>query len=95
LQLTCSHSSHPIWAEFFRSLRFIVIDEMHVYRGVFGSHVANVIRRLKRITRFYGASPQFISSATIANPAELASPGGDPRHSSKKMLCTWLKSFYL
>lgn len=65
---------HTSWAEFFRSLRFIVIDEMHVYRGVFGSHVANVVRRLKRITRFYGASPQFIlTSATIANPAELAS----------------------
>jgi DEAD/DEAH box helicase domain-containing protein len=65
---------HTSWAEFFSSLRFIVIDEMHVYRGVFGSHVANVIRRLKRITRFYGTSPQFtLTSATIANPAELAS----------------------
>ena len=64
---------HTNWAEFFRNLRFVVIDEMHTYRGVFGSHVANVIRRLKRIARFYGASPQFIlTSATIANPLELA-----------------------
>jgi DEAD/DEAH box helicase domain-containing protein len=64
---------HTVWAEFFRDLRFIVIDELHVYRGVFGSHVANVIRRLKRVTRFYGARPQFIlTSATIANPIELA-----------------------
>ncbi len=64
---------HTSWAEFFRNLRFIVIDEMHIYRGVFGSHVANVLRRLKRVARFYGATPQFIlTSATIANPAELA-----------------------
>jgi len=64
---------HTAWADFFRSLHFVVIDEMHTYRGVFGSHVANVIRRLKRVARFYGASPQFIlTSATIANPAELA-----------------------
>ncbi len=64
---------HTAWAEFFRNLRFVVIDEMHIYRGVFGSHVANVIRRLKRIARFYGAFPQFIlTSATIANPLELA-----------------------
>ncbi len=64
---------HILWAEFFRHLQFIVIDEMHAYRGVFGSHVANVIRRLKRIAAFYGASPQFIlTSATIANPVELA-----------------------
>ena len=64
---------HTSWAEFFRNLEIVVIDEMHTYRGVFGSHVANVIRRLKRITRFYGASPQFIlTSATIANPIQLA-----------------------
>jgi DEAD/DEAH box helicase domain-containing protein len=64
---------HTNWAEFFRHLRFVVIDELHTYRGVFGSHVANVIRRLKRIAAFYGASPQFIlTSATIGNPAELA-----------------------
>ncbi|MGD8631368.1 MAG: DEAD/DEAH box helicase, partial [Gammaproteobacteria bacterium] len=64
---------HTKWAQFFESLRFVVIDEMHSYRGVFGSHVANVLRRLQRICRFYGAEPQFIlCSATIANPAELA-----------------------
>lgn len=64
---------HTNWAEFFSNLRFVVIDEMHTYRGVFGSHVANVIRRLKRITRFYGAYPRFIfTSATIANPQQLA-----------------------
>jgi DEAD/DEAH box helicase domain-containing protein len=64
---------HTLWANFFRNLRFIVIDEIHVYRGVFGSHIANVIRRLKRVAAFYGASPQFIlTSATIANPSELA-----------------------
>jgi DEAD/DEAH box helicase domain-containing protein len=64
---------HTLWADFFRHLQFVVIDEMHAYRGVFGSHVANVLRRLKRIARFYGSSPQFIlTSATIANPIELA-----------------------
>ena len=64
---------HTNWADFFRNLRFIVIDEMHTYRGVFGSHVANVIRRLKRVAKFYGAAPQFIlTSATIGNPKELA-----------------------
>ena len=64
---------HTRWADFFQHLQFVVIDEMHVYRGVFGSHVANVLRRLKRVARFYGATPQFIlTSATIANPLELA-----------------------
>jgi len=64
---------HTRWAEFFANLQYVVVDEMHIYRGVFGSHVANVLRRLKRITRFYGAAPQFIlTSATIANPLELA-----------------------
>lgn len=64
---------HTAWTAFFRDLRFVVLDEMHIYRGVFGSHVANVIRRLRRITRFYGGNPQFIlTSATIANPMELA-----------------------
>jgi DEAD/DEAH box helicase domain-containing protein len=64
---------HTAWAGFFRGLRYVVIDEIHSYRGVFGSHVANVIRRLKRIARFYGAYPQFIlTSATIGNPGELA-----------------------
>ncbi|MGD8274395.1 MAG: DUF1998 domain-containing protein, partial [Thiohalocapsa sp.] len=64
---------HTKWAQFFESLQFVVVDELHGYRGVFGSHVANVFRRLLRISRFYGASPVFIfASATIANPAELA-----------------------
>ena len=65
--------NHASWAEFFRNLKFVVIDEVHSYRGVFGSHVSNVLRRLKRIARFYGANPQWIfTSATIANPVELA-----------------------
>ncbi len=64
---------HTGWIDFFRNLRYVVIDEMHTYRGVFGSHVANVIRRLSRIAHFYGAHPQFIlTSATISNPLELA-----------------------
>ena len=64
---------HTRWSDFFANLRVVVIDEMHVYRGVFGSHVANVLRRLRRICRFYGSDPQFIlASATIANPDELA-----------------------
>jgi DEAD/DEAH box helicase domain-containing protein len=64
---------HTKWTRLFENLRYIVIDELHMYRGVFGSHLANVIRRLKRIARFYGQQPQFIcSSATIANPGELA-----------------------
>ncbi|MBI2332547.1 MAG: DEAD/DEAH box helicase, partial [Chloroflexi bacterium] len=64
---------HANWGDFFSNLKFIVIDEAHTYRGVFGSHVANVIRRLKRVAKFYGATPQFIlASATIGNPKELA-----------------------
>ncbi len=64
---------HTKWAQFFENLRYIVIDEVHTYRGVFGAHVANVIRRLKRVCAFYGASPQFIlCSATIGNPVEHA-----------------------
>jgi len=65
--------NHPKWIKFFSRLKFIVIDEAHAYRGVLGSHVANVIRRLRRIAAFYGARPQFIlCSATIGNPRELA-----------------------
>ncbi|MDR1447084.1 MAG: DEAD/DEAH box helicase, partial [Treponema sp.] len=65
--------NHPKWIKFFSSLKYVVIDEAHAYRGVSGSHVANVIRRLKRIAAFYGSRPQFIlCSATIANPKELA-----------------------
>ena len=64
---------HTGWAEFFGGLRYVVIDELHTYRGVFGSHVANVLRRLQRICAFYGSRPQFIcTSATIANPQQLA-----------------------
>jgi DEAD/DEAH box helicase domain-containing protein len=64
---------HTKWVSLFENLKYIVIDELHTYRGVFGSHVANVIRRLKRICHFYGSNPTFIcTSATIANPKELA-----------------------
>jgi DEAD/DEAH box helicase domain-containing protein len=64
---------HPRWAKLFENLRYVVIDELHAYRGVFGSHLANVLRRLHRICRHYGSSPTFIcSSATIANPRDLA-----------------------
>jgi DEAD/DEAH box helicase domain-containing protein len=64
---------HTKWVSLFENLKFVVIDELHIYRGVFGSHVANVIRRLKRICRYYGSNPVFIcTSATIANPLELA-----------------------
>ncbi len=64
---------HTKWAVLFQNLRFVVIDELHAYRGVFGSHVANVVRRLKRLCRHYGSNPQFVmASATIANPRELA-----------------------
>jgi DEAD/DEAH box helicase domain-containing protein len=64
---------HTRWRRLFSSLDFVVIDELHTYRGLFGSQVANVIRRLKRICAFYGSSPTFIcASATIANPLELA-----------------------
>ncbi|MFD1954775.1 DEAD/DEAH box helicase [Paenibacillus thailandensis] len=64
---------HTKWVKLFENLKYIVIDELHSYRGVFGSHVANVLRRLKRICRFYGSSPQFIcASATIDNPKEHA-----------------------
>jgi len=64
---------HTKWERVFQNLRYVVIDELHYYRGVFGSHLANVLRRLKRIAAFYGSHPQFIcASATIANPAELA-----------------------
>ncbi len=64
---------HTLWVKLFENLRYVVIDEIHNYRGVFGSHLANVIRRLQRICAFYGSKPQFICcSATIANPLEFA-----------------------
>jgi len=63
--------NHNLWADFLRDLRFVIMDEAHVYRGVFGSHVAVVIRRLSRLCELYGSSPRFICcSATIANPGE-------------------------
>jgi DEAD/DEAH box helicase domain-containing protein len=65
---------HDRWGDVLHNLRYVVVDEAHVYRGVFGSHVGNVLRRLRRLARVYGADPQFLlASATIANPGELAS----------------------
>ena len=64
---------HPRWAKLFENLRYVIVDELHAYRGVFGSHLCNVLRRLRRICRHYGSDPVFLcSSATIANPRELA-----------------------
>jgi DEAD/DEAH box helicase domain-containing protein len=64
---------HPRWAKLFENLRYVIVDELHAYRGVFGSHLSNVLRRLRRVCRHYGSSPVFLcSSATIANPRELA-----------------------
>ena len=72
-QLHLILSWHHQWKRFYSNLKFIVIDESHYYKGIFGSNVAYLIRRLKRIANFYGANPQFIlSSATLANPLELA-----------------------
>ena len=64
---------HDRWGDVLANLRYVIVDEAHVYRGVFGSHVSNVLRRLRRLARIYGAEPQFLlASATIANPGELA-----------------------
>jgi DEAD/DEAH box helicase domain-containing protein len=64
---------HTKWIKLFENLKYIVIDELHNYRGIFGSHLANVLRRLKRVAQFYGSSPQFVlCTATIANPLEMA-----------------------
>ena len=72
-QLHLILSWHHQWSRFYKNLRYIVIDESHYYKGVFGSNVAFLIKRLKRIANFYGSYPQFIlSSATLANPLELA-----------------------
>ena len=63
---------HPRWTALFENLKWVILDEMHTYRGIFGSNVANLLRRLRRICRFYGSEPHFIlTSATIANPKEL------------------------
>lgn len=65
--------NHPKWIKFLSNLKYVVIDEIHIYRGIFGSHMTNIIRRLKRIANFYGSDPIFICcSATISNPLELA-----------------------
>src|SRR5690606_17234140 len=62
---------HPSWARMMANLRYVVVDELHTYRGVFGSHLANVLRRLLRIAAFHGSSPIFLlASATIGNPRE-------------------------
>jgi len=64
---------HTRWARFFANLRYVVLDELHTYRGIFGGHVANLLRRLRRVCHFYGSDPRFLcASATIANPRELA-----------------------
>ena len=64
---------HDRWGDVFANLRYVIVDEAHVYRGVFGSHVANVLRRLRRLARAYRSEPQFVlASATIANPGGLA-----------------------
>src|SRR5437762_7334866 len=64
---------HDRWGDLLANLRYVIVDEAHVYRGVFGSHVGNVLRRLRRLARVYGSEPQFLlASATIANPGELA-----------------------
>ncbi|HPD13389.1 MAG TPA: DEAD/DEAH box helicase [Planctomycetota bacterium] len=90
--------NHARWARFFTNLRYVVLDEVHAYRGVFGSHVANVIRRMRRICKHFGSTPLFIcSSATIANPrehaeriiggpAELVTNDGSPRGPKKFLL---------
>jgi len=72
--------NHDRWGDVLANLRYIVVDEAHVYRGVFGSHVANVLRRLKRLARIYGSDPQFLlASATVSNPGELAAALLDER----------------
>jgi DEAD/DEAH box helicase domain-containing protein len=73
---------HTRWARYFENLQYVVIDELHYYRGVYGSHLANLLRRLKRVCEFYGSRPRFICcSATIANPRELAEAlTGEPFH---------------
>ena len=72
--------NHDRWGDVLANLRYVVVDEAHVYRGVFGSHVANVLRRLKRLARIYGSEPQFLlASATVSNPGELGAALLDER----------------
>jgi DEAD/DEAH box helicase domain-containing protein len=90
---------HDLWADVLHNLRYVVVDEAHVYRGVFGSHVANVLRRLRRLARVYGADPQFLlASATIANPGDLAQAllgldatviGGDAAPRAERTVALW------
>jgi len=90
---------HDRWGDVLANLRYVVVDEAHVYRGVFGSHVGNVLRRLRRLARVYGAEPQFLlASATIANPGELASAllgveatvvSGDSAPRAERTVCLW------
>jgi DEAD/DEAH box helicase domain-containing protein len=90
---------HDRWGDVLANLAYVVVDEAHVYRGVFGSHVGNVLRRLRRIARIYGADPQFLlASATIANPGELAQAllgldvtvvGGDAAPRAERTIALW------
>jgi DEAD/DEAH box helicase domain-containing protein len=90
---------HDRWGDVLANLRYVVVDEAHVYRGVFGSHVANVLRRLRRLAQAYGAEPQFLlASATIANPGELARSllgldatvvSGDAAPRAERTICLW------
>src|SRR5204863_728750 len=91
--------NHDRWGDVLANLRYVVIDEAHVYRGVFGSHVANVLRRLRRLARVYGAEPQFLlASATISNPGELGASllglpatvvSGDSAPRAERTICLW------
>jgi Lhr-like helicase len=76
---------HMKWMRLFENLNYIVLDELHTYRGVFGSHLANVLRRLRRVAQFYGSNPRFICcSATIANPGELQTSAWEDRQNGEK-----------
>ena len=90
---------HDRWGDVLSNLQYVVVDEAHVYRGVFGSHVGNVLRRLRRLARVYGAEPQFVlASATIADPDELAQSllgvpakvvSGDSAPRAERTICLW------